>query len=126
MYNTCLCFIPTDLRPNSWTSLGKSLRVFPLLFTVISTNGFYSPSPLSNNGLTLVSNVNIVYGNLLTENSQDYAQKPQQNYTFMISASELHVYLCVCRHPVHAATRSNTTDLRYIFVPRRLYFPALQ
>ncbi len=31
--------------------------------------------------------VNIVYGNLKSENSQDYAQKPQQNCTFMNSAS---------------------------------------
>ncbi len=32
-------------------------------------------------------NVNIVYGNLTSENSQDYAQKPQRNCTFMRSAS---------------------------------------
>jgi hypothetical protein len=35
-----------------------------LLFTVASINGFYSPTlplPLSNNGLKLVCNVNIVY-----------------------------------------------------------------
>jgi hypothetical protein len=38
-------------------------------------------------GLKLVCNVNIVYGNLTSENSYDYAQKPQQNYTFMNSAS---------------------------------------
>jgi hypothetical protein len=50
-----------------------------LLFTVTSTNGFYSfpPPPLSKNGLKLVCNVNIVYGNLKSENSQGYAQKPQ-------------------------------------------------
>ncbi len=34
-------------------------------------------------------NVNIVYGNLESENSQDYVQKPQQNCTFMNSASGL-------------------------------------
>ncbi len=33
--------------------------------------------------------VNIVSGNLKSENSQDYAQKPQQNCTFMNSASVL-------------------------------------
>jgi hypothetical protein len=32
----------------------------------------------------------------MSENSQDYAQKPQQNCTFMNSASELNVDLCVC------------------------------
>ncbi len=32
-------------------------------------------------------NVNIVYGNLKSENCQDYAQKPQQNCKFMNSAS---------------------------------------
>jgi hypothetical protein len=41
-------------------------------------NGIYSP---------LVCNATIVYGNLKSENSQDYAQKPQLNYTFMNSAS---------------------------------------
>jgi len=39
--------------------------------------------------LKLVCNVNIVYGNLKSENPQDYAQKPQRNCTFMNSASEL-------------------------------------
>ncbi len=32
--------------------------------------------PLSKRGLTLVCNINIVYGNVKSENSQDYAQKP--------------------------------------------------
>jgi hypothetical protein len=32
---------------------------------------------LSKSGLKLVCNVNIVNGNLKSENSQDYAQKPQ-------------------------------------------------
>jgi hypothetical protein len=30
-------------------------------------------------------NVNVVYGNLKSENSQDYARKPQQNCSFMSS-----------------------------------------
>jgi hypothetical protein len=38
-------------------------------------------------GLKLVCNVIIVYGKLKSESSQDYAQKPQRNYIFMISAS---------------------------------------
>jgi hypothetical protein len=40
--------------------------------------GFYSPLPLSKSGLKLVCNVNIVYGNLKSENSQEYALKPQR------------------------------------------------
>ncbi len=35
----------------------------------------------------IYSNVNIENGNLKSENSQDYAQKPQQNCEFMNSAS---------------------------------------
>ncbi len=56
----------------------KVLRVFLLAIHSHSTNGIYSP---------LVCNANIVYGNLKSENSQDYSQKPQLNYTFMNSAS---------------------------------------
>ncbi len=40
--------------------------------------------------MKLVGNVNIVYGNLMSENSEDYAQKPQQNNLFMNSASVLY------------------------------------
>ncbi len=53
---------------------------------VTSTNGFYSPTPLIS-GLKLVCNVNIVYGNLKSEISQDFSHKPQRNCTFMNSAS---------------------------------------
>jgi hypothetical protein len=45
-----------------WDKILKSFSSF--LFTVTSTNGFYSPNPLSKSGLKLVCNVNIVYGNL--------------------------------------------------------------
>ncbi len=38
---------------------------------------------LSKNGIKLVCNVNIVYGNLKSENSQDNAQKQQPNCPFM-------------------------------------------
>ncbi len=77
-------------RPNSLTQLGqKSQEFFSLLFTVTSTIGCYSPSPpwakLVWN--CMVCNVNIVYGNLKSEYSQDYVQKPQRNCTFMNSAS---------------------------------------
>jgi hypothetical protein len=48
---------------------------------------FTPPPALSKSGLKLICNVNIVYGNLKSENSQDYAQKPQQNCTFRNPAS---------------------------------------
>jgi hypothetical protein len=69
--------------------LGRNWEFSSLLFTVTSTNGFYSPSPLSKSGLKLVCNINIVYvnENLKPKNSQDYAQKHQRNCTFMHSAS---------------------------------------
>ncbi len=41
----------------------------------------------------MVCNVNIVFGNLKSENSQDYSQKPQRNCMFMNSAS-VHVVHC--------------------------------
>ncbi len=69
----------------------KVLRGFPLAIhshlTVITR--LYSPPPPSISGLKLVCNLNIVYGNLKSESSQDYAQKPQRNCTFMNSASGL-------------------------------------
>ncbi len=37
--------------------------------------------------MKLVGNVNILYGYLKSENSKDYAQKPQRNFMFMNSAS---------------------------------------
>jgi hypothetical protein len=42
--------------------------------------------------MKLVCNVNFVYGNLKSENCQDYAQKPQQNCVLFNSASELKLY----------------------------------
>jgi hypothetical protein len=60
-----------------------------LLFTITTTNGFYSPLPSSKSGLKLVCNLNIVYRNLKSENSRNKAQKPQRNCTFMNSASVL-------------------------------------
>jgi hypothetical protein len=54
------------------------------------TNGLTPPPPpLQENGMKLCCDVNIVYGNLESENSQDYAQKPQRNCTFMNSTSGL-------------------------------------
>jgi hypothetical protein len=67
-----------------------------LLFAVMSTKMFYSPHPLSKSGLKLFYNVNIVYGNLNSENSQDYGQKPQRNCTFMNSASGVMTQSSMC------------------------------
>ncbi len=54
----------------------KVLRVFLCIFTVTSTNDFTPPPPPpSESALKQVCNVNIVYGNLKSENSHDYAQK---------------------------------------------------
>jgi hypothetical protein len=68
------------------TKVFKSLQSFPpSLFTVASTNGFYPPPPPppSKSVLKLVCYVNIVYGNIKSESSQDFAQKPQRNSMFM-------------------------------------------
>ncbi len=73
----------------------KSLKSFPPCdsqSTLLSLH-FYFPF-LSKNGLKLVCNLNIAYGNLKSENSQDYAQQPRRNCMFMNSASE------VTRRPV--------------------------
>jgi hypothetical protein len=75
---------------------------------VTSTNGIYSPPPrLSKSSLKKVCYVNIVYGNLKSENFQDYAQKPQRNCMFRNLASVVEqktgrldcLYLCwQCRY----------------------------
>ncbi len=46
---------------------------------VTSSNGFYSSVLFIKSGLKQVYNVNIVYGNLKSEISQDFAHKPQGN-----------------------------------------------
>ncbi len=77
-----------DQWPNSWTSLGQ--KSFPSCYSQSPLiTDFPLPPPLSKSGLKLVCNVNIVNGKFKFENSQDYAQKPQQNFTFMNSASGL-------------------------------------
>ncbi len=65
----------------------KDLRVFLLAIHSHLYIRILIPSLLSKSCLKLVCNVNIVYGNLKSENSRDYAQKPQRNYAFMNSAS---------------------------------------
>jgi hypothetical protein len=53
----------------------KSLKSFPPCYSKSPLMmDFTPPPPLRKNGLKLVCNVNIVYGNLKSENSQDYAQ----------------------------------------------------
>ncbi len=60
----------------------KVFRAFPPCHSQLPTTyGFYSPF-LEQNGLKLVCNANIVYGNHKSENSQDYAKKPQRHCTF--------------------------------------------
>ncbi len=61
-----------EKRPNSRTYSNWEKSLSSLLFTVTSTNRFYPPS---KRGLKrLVCYVNIVYGNLKSDNSQDDAQ----------------------------------------------------
>jgi hypothetical protein len=67
--------------------LWRNWEFSSLLFTVNSTNRFYPHPPWSKSGLKLVCNVNIGYGNHKSENSDNYAQKPQRNCTFLNSAS---------------------------------------
>jgi hypothetical protein len=58
----------------------KSLKSFPPCYSQSPLlTAFTSHPPLRKSRLKLVCKVNIVYGNLKTENSQDYAQKPQRN-----------------------------------------------
>ncbi len=66
----------------------KSIQSFPPCYSQspLLTNFYTYPPPLPptpTSSLKLVCDVNIVYGNLKSENSQDYAQKPQRNCTFM-------------------------------------------
>jgi hypothetical protein len=81
-------------RPHFRRSWDKNLVSFPPCYSqspLSSTNGFYPPPPSpSQSWLKLVCKVNIVYGNLKSEHSQENAQKPQRNCTFMNSASELY------------------------------------
>jgi hypothetical protein len=62
----------------------KSLKSFPPCYSQspLLTD---SPPPPTKNGLKLVCNINIAYGNLKSKNSQGYAQKPQRNFEFVCS-----------------------------------------
>ncbi len=66
----------------------KLLRVFLLaIHSHLYLLRILSPSPTRASVLKMVYNVNVIYRNLKSENSQDYAQKPPWNCTFMNSAS---------------------------------------
>ncbi len=68
----------------------KSLKSFPPYdsqSTLLTEFALILPLPWAKIGLKLVCNENIAYGNLKSENSQDYDQQPRRNCTFMISAS---------------------------------------
>jgi hypothetical protein len=86
----------------NWDNSLKSFFFSSLLFTVTSADEFYSPSPPPRAKVVcfkLVCNVHIVYRNLKSEESQDYAQKPQLHCMFMNSAfgssRELSTLSCV-------------------------------
>jgi hypothetical protein len=69
----------------------KSLKSVPPCFlqSPLQTdfNPLTPPPPLEQKLFETGLQVNIVHGNLKSENSQDYAQKPQRNCAFMNSAS---------------------------------------
>ncbi len=84
--------LPLEQTEAEFLEIIGSSEFSSLLFTVTSNNElsppvFYSLLPLSKSGLKLVCKVNIVYRNHKSQNSQDYAQKPQRNCTFMNSVS---------------------------------------
>jgi hypothetical protein len=56
----------------------------------------------------LVCNVNVEYGNLKSENSQDFVQKPPGNCTFMNSASVLKI----CKHIGNEHLRIGFVELK--------------
>ncbi len=110
----------------------QSLQGFPPCYSKSSLlTDFHSP-PLS---LSKVVNVNIVYRNLKSENSQDYAQKPLRNCMFMNSASVrlsevLYIARCTisqCMYGCCNAQAANTYKLSvlwtwYLFRWRVYYF----
>ncbi len=65
----------------------------------------------------MVCNVNIVYGNLKYENSQDYAPKPERNCTFMISAVKVSFCDSLCLQQYsrleHVFVAANLSAVRF-------------
>jgi hypothetical protein len=85
--------------------VAKFFALFGKKFFFTKTYTFYPPPPpppRRKSGLKLVCNVTIVYGNLKSENSQDHAQKPQRNCTFMNTASGLDLFFSAEGHGCRA------------------------
>ncbi len=83
---THLCLLICTLQYNIMSTEAEFLDVIGTkVFLLAIHSHLYKWILLSP--LKLVCYVNIVYGNLKSENSQDYAHKPQRNCTFMNSAS---------------------------------------
>ncbi len=115
-YKDDLSFIPlilSSILPLRYTEtefLGvigtKVLRDFLLDIHSHLYYGFSSPlPPLSKSGLKL--NVNTVYGKISSLRTQDYAQKPQRNCTFMNSASGHKGAVIQCLRPT---LKDNTNE----------------
>ncbi len=80
----------------------KSLQSFPPCYSQLPLL-----TDLSKSGLKLVCNVNIVYGNLKSEKSQDYAQKPQRNLRSWIR-------LLYCPSPIRSAAESSIQKIEKV------------
>jgi hypothetical protein len=98
-----------------FTSFPSSYSQSPLL------TDFTSPTPWSE----VVRN--IAYGNLKSENSQDYAQKPQRNFTVMNSDSDFLIYtnhnktFCFRSHCAFPSQRTTKTGPIKLLLLQRCY-----
>ncbi len=94
------CSLASELRMSCMQYISPEAEFIDAIRRKVSFKNFppcYLQSPLlkdpppptlrSKSCLKLVCNVNIVYGNLKSENSQDYVQKLKRNCAFMNSAS---------------------------------------
>jgi hypothetical protein len=90
--------IHTEFRGNFTVKIPRNSVCFSKKFVsarskkTLPWTPYPPPSPSSKSGMELVCIANIVYGNLMSENSQDYAQKPQQDFTFMNWVSVHNIY----------------------------------
>jgi hypothetical protein len=100
-------------RPNSST-WDKSLQSFHPCYSQSPLQTDFTPPPPSKCGWKLILNVNIEYGNLKSENSKDYAHKPQWNCTFMNSPSGL--------IDVHSTVRLSQKSLRKMDRLKALFY----
>jgi hypothetical protein len=72
----------------------KSLQSFPPRYSQSPPLTDFNPPPLSLSKSELVCNVNIVYRETSSsENSQDYARKPQRHCTFKNSAHDVQSFV---------------------------------